>query len=159
MPGVTLDGTAPNQLALTSPIYFEASDRLPPAPHVATVRAAIADARTAQPLAGHMEIVAYDRERTEVIETVPFENGRLTCSFPGDLRLRAVVDGYRPMTLSPILDCEVIYRDIMGGIRRDDLADPAYLERLRAALDEVELSFAMEPLAASPEVASPREPG
>ena len=49
------------------------------------------------------------------------------------------------MILSPILDCGMIYRDIMGGIRKEDLADPAYLDRLRAALDDVELSFALQP--------------
>lgn len=141
---VRVEGSAPDQLAITSPVYFEASDYTPPMPYAAAVHATVIDARTSLPLDGRLQIVAFDKEQTEVLDTMPFEKGHLTCSLRGDLRLRAIVDGYQDMILSPILDCEEIYRDIMGGIRREDLADPAYLDRLRAALDHVELSFPME---------------
>jgi len=56
-----------------------------------------------------------------------------------------VVDGYESQTLSPILDCEPIYRDLLGGIQGPDLADPDYYARLRWALNDVELHFPLLP--------------
>ena len=73
-----------------------------------------------------------------------FSDGACEGRVPGDLRLRAVVEGYEEKTLSPILDCDAIYRELLGGIRSADLADPAYYARLREALDRVELEFALE---------------
>ena len=54
------------------------------------------------------------------------------------------MEGYADAILSPILDFPEIYRTILGGIRRGDLADPAFYARLREALDRVELAFSMK---------------
>jgi len=139
-----VDGSLEKQLAVTSPIYFEGADYQKPEPYPARVRARIFDAETGGALSGEMELVEFARDRVDVVERRGFGNGEFSGQVSGDLRLRAVVEGYKEETLSPILDCDRIYRDLLGGIRSADLADPAYYARLREALDDVALEFAMK---------------
>jgi len=138
---VRVHGSLPQQLAVTSPVYFAAEGDCPPQPHVAQVRASIVDGEGSRPLSGHMELVEFASDRVDVVETRSFGDGLFAGGVPADLRLRARVDGYDEQVLSPILDNERIYRDLLGGIRSTDLADPAYYQRLRQALDHVQLEF------------------
>ena len=139
-----VEGSVDNQLAVTSPIYFEGKDYRNPEPYPIHISARVVDARTGAPLNGTMELLEFSRDRLDVVERRAFRDGHFAGEVPGDLRLRAAVDGYATATLSPILDCERIYRDLLGGIRGPDLADPAYYARLRDALADVELEFALE---------------
>jgi hypothetical protein len=138
-----IEGSVEKQLAVTSPIYFEGKDYRKPEPYPTRIRAHISDAHTGAPLSGKMELIEFAKDRIDVVETREFRDGEFSGEIPGDLRLRAAIDGYEPQTLSPILDCERIYRDLLGGIRGPDLADPDYYARLRRALDEVELNFTL----------------
>ncbi|MBT3342223.1 MAG: CehA/McbA family metallohydrolase [Gemmatimonadetes bacterium] len=143
---VRVEGSIDDQFAITSPFYFEGPEYQAPETHAATVQATVVDAETGRPLDGRLEFVAFDKEQVEVCQTQTFSDGSFNGQVAGDLRLRAVVEGYHDMILSPILDFPEIYREILAGIRREDLADPAYYVKLREALDRVELSFAMNPL-------------
>lgn len=136
-----VEGTLPEQLAVTSPIYAPGAGYRPPRPYPAQVRASVVDASTGAPLAGRMELVEYACDRVDVVEERLFTGGVFQGAVPGDLRLRACVEGYPSQALSPILHCDAIYRDLLGGLRTADLADPAYYARLREALDRVELRF------------------
>ena len=140
-----VEGSVEKQLAVTSPIYFEGSDYRTPEPYPIRIRARISDAHTGAPLSGKMELIEFAKDRIDVVETREFHNGEFSGEIPGDLRLHAVVDGYESQTLSPILDCEPIYRDLLGGIQGPDLADPDYYARLRRALNDVELHFPLLP--------------
>ena len=131
-------------LAVTSPVYFEGSDYRKPNPYPAHIRARISDAHTSAPLSGKMELIEFAKDRIDLAETRKFRSGEFSGEISGDLRLRAVVDGYESQTLSPLLDCEPIYRDLLGGIRGPDLANPDYYARLRQALDDVELDFTLK---------------
>ena len=135
------EGTLPDQLAVTSPIYFAGAEYREPQPYPVRVRAAVVDGRTGASLSGRMELVEFARDRVDVVEERTFREGVFEGRVPGDLRLRTQVEGYAPRVLSPILDYDPLYRDLLGGIRSADLADPAYYERLRRALDRVELRF------------------
>ena len=137
------EGTLDDQLAVTSPIYFAAADYRAPQPYTAQVRATVVDALTGSPLSGSVDLVEYAHDRIDVVEARAFSEGLFQGAVPGDLRLRACVEGYAPQVLSPILHCDALYRDLLGGIRTPDLADPAYYARLRQALDHVELQFEM----------------
>ena len=87
--------------------------------------------------------VRFSHDRVDTVGATSFAGGSLETVVPGDLRLRAVVAGYAPLVLSPILDSPTLYRQLLGGIRSADLADPTYYGRLRQALDRVELHFAL----------------
>ena len=138
---VRIDGTLPQQLAVTSPVYFAAENGRPPQPYIGQVQASIVDDESGRPLSGCMELVEFSSDRVDVVETRSFGDGSFGGGLPADLRLRARVDGYQEQVLSPILDNERIYRDLLGGIRAADLADPAYYQHLRHALDHVRLAF------------------
>ncbi|MFH1569999.1 MAG: CehA/McbA family metallohydrolase [Gemmatimonadota bacterium] len=137
------EGTLEDQLAVTSPVYVGDGAYRPPAPYPAAVRVAVVDAATGRRLDGQMELVEFACDRVEVVEARPICEGAFAGAVPGDLRLRARVEGYAPQVLSPILDHPPLYRDLLGPIRAADLADPAYYERLRRTLDRVELRFEM----------------
>jgi len=141
---VRVDGSLPRQLAVTSPVYFAGADCRQPQPYPAQVRARIVDADDASRLSGTMELVEFAKDRVDVVETRSFAQGSFTGSVAADLRLRARADGYCEQVLSPILDHAPMYRDLLGGIRSTDLADPAYYQQLRQTLDHVELEFRLE---------------
>lgn len=138
-----VDGSVEKQLAMTSPIYLEGEDYRQPKPYPAQVKARIFDAKNGAPLNGTMELVEFSKGQVDVVESREFSDGEFKGSVSGDLRLRAVVKGYKEKVLSPILNCDLIYRNLLGGIRSEDLADAAYYARLREALDDIELEFAM----------------
>ena len=126
------------QVAQTSPIYFRAADFEAPAPVQARARLEIFDAKTNQPLAAVVEVVDYGYQRAEVLKRYNAPAGRLTLSAPARYRLRVSAPGYEPRLLSFLLDWSPLIDDLLMPLRREQLLDWGFHERIRAVLQKVE---------------------
>lgn len=133
-----------NQVAISSPYYFRTADFQSPQPPTAKVKITAVDKETRTPLNGKFEIFDYlsdDSASIDEFTTSKLDGAEINCS--PLMRIKALVEGYRPQTKSLFFDTQ-IYDEFIYPLRRVDQLDPQYYERLRQALQNLELSFELE---------------
>jgi hypothetical protein len=129
------------QRAITSAFYF--GPYQPPAPVSAQVHAKLRDARSGALLKGSVTEVAYAGTLGRTGKRHHLQTGEGHLIMPGTVRLRAEVEGYQPVDLSPVVDNP----KLMGMITRlsdSDLLDWATFERTRQEFSNIELEFKLE---------------
>lgn len=136
-------GNERTQQAVTGAFWFEAPGHPRPEPVRPRVQVRLLDAETGKPLSGTL---------TEITQFGPLPRpgtqhqvvgGKLTCTVPGTVRLRAEVPGYEPRTLSPFLDSPEVVRFITG-LDDQTLLEWETYERLRELLGDLQLTFSMK---------------
>jgi hypothetical protein len=133
-------GSNANQIALTNPIYFEASDYRAPQPTPAQVTAVISDAATGQSLDGVCEVIRMVGRSAVKLSQHEFKNGKLTLRAPATARLQVRVPGYAPLTKSIFADCAPLL-EMALQMRSEQLLDWQTFEETKRRLAAVQLEF------------------
>lgn len=132
------------QQAVTGAFFFTSKDTTPPAPTPATIHARILDALTNQPLPGTLTEISFIGPVPEIHQTHPTRAGTATLQIDATRRLTASAPGYRPLTLSPFLDFRPL-RQTVTEFDDEDLLNWQTFEKIRQLLNEITLTFRLEP--------------
>lgn len=133
-------GDVQRQRAISGAFFFDATPHQPPAPVPARVRVTVLDRVTGERLPASVTEVAFQGPQPVEGRKHSLPDGEETVTVPAWTRLRAEAIGYRPLTLSPVLDDP----ELLGFITRlaaEDLVKWETFERVRTLLGEVNLTF------------------
>lgn len=136
-------GDERSQQAITGAFWFDSPGHQAPEPVRPKLNIKLADAETGEPLAGTLTEVTLAGALQRPGRQHPVRDGRLVCTVPGTVRLRAEVPGYEPKILSPFLDSPELVRFITS-LDDQALLDWGSYERLRELLGGLELTFQMQ---------------
>ncbi len=136
-------GGSKKKMAISDAFYFDDGAYRPPPAVRPRVHAQIVDAQSGEPLSGSLTEVAYYGTIGRDGNRHSIRNGEGRLSVPGTARLRAEVDGYIPVVLSPILDNPQLM-DLITGLGDTDLLNWKTFERIRSQLSDVELIFKLQ---------------
>ncbi|MBN2327816.1 MAG: carboxypeptidase regulatory-like domain-containing protein [Candidatus Omnitrophica bacterium] len=135
------------QVAISSPFYFrkqfQPGGRFPhPEPVHAHVTGSVIDASTGEKLAAKIELIEYDLHGGSVVKTASASEASFEFDCPPTWRIRASADGYRPQIKSLFFDSP-IYPELILPLRRTNQLDPRYYEKIKAALQNIRIDFAL----------------
>lgn len=132
------------QQAITGAFFLDAEAFHPPKPVPVRVAVRFLDRKSGQPLEGTAHAVRFfgPISRAEGIHEVPLTG--TTLELPGSVRLQARVEGYQPLTLSPILDSPQLLRKITE-LTPLQLEQWQTFEEIRSMLGELSLEFRLIP--------------
>jgi hypothetical protein len=138
-------GSNANQIALTNPIYFEASAYRQPQPTPAQVSAVITDEATGQTLQGVCEVIQMVGRAAVKQSQQAFKNGKLTLKAPATARLQMRVPGYAPLMKSIFADYAPLL-EMTLKMRSEQLLDWQTFEETKRRLAAVQLEFRLAKL-------------
>ncbi len=137
-------GSGDRQAAISSPFYFHPPDFTPPKPVQATAQGAITDAQTGKKLNAVIDIIDYRKINPKTIQTKSIKDGAYIIQCPATARLRASAKGCKSQTKSIFFDDPTLYKNLILPLNREDMLDPAYYEKIKMALQNIHLDFALE---------------
>jgi len=136
-------GTEKTQIAISSPIFFQTAAYKPPVPATAIVKATVEDA-AGKKLDGTVRAIEFSVTGSREVSKAEFKNGAFMIKCPADCRIEISAPGFETQSKSLFLDVEEIYDEMFLPIRRAQLIDDAFYEKVRRALENVELKIKME---------------
>ncbi|UCF37303.1 MAG: CehA/McbA family metallohydrolase, partial [Acidobacteriota bacterium] len=130
------------QQAITGAFFLDPSEFHPPEPVPVRVAVNISDRETGQPLEGTAHEIRFlgPVSRKEGSHLVPKQGALL--EIPGTVRLQVEVEGYQPLTLSPILDSPQLLERI-ADLTPEQLEEWRIFEEIRTLLGELRLEFSL----------------
>jgi len=141
---VRVRGTDPlGHFACTSPIWFETPDRKPVEAAQSHIVATVTGADGAK-LSGTVRVIEYSALERKELAKKEFKDGAFELDCPASARLEISAAGHEQQLLSPFLHGP-IYAKLFSGIRRADLLNPEFYDRVRAELANVPLTVNMKP--------------
>ena len=135
-------GEAEKRIAVSGAFYFS-KEHQQPAQVPARVRVEILDRESNRPLAGTIREMLFEGTIPHPGKRHRIEPGGGELVVPGTVRLQAQSKGYRPLILSPFLDCPELVQTVTG-LSDSDLLEWGTFERLREQLTQVHLVFRLE---------------
>jgi len=136
-------GNRNTQSAISGAFFLDPAAYQAPEPVHPRVRVGIEDAQTGNPLSGVITEVQYFGPVGQSGPAHAVKAGETTLQVPGTVRLRAEVDGYAPLVLSPFFDSpELVSR--ITGLTDDELGDWKTFEEIREMLNQVTLKFRLK---------------
>jgi hypothetical protein len=139
------DDPRQQQRAFTGAFFFDGVDYEPPASVPARVRVRLQDAETGEILKGELCEVAFSGPIPLELTRRELTNGEVQFEMDATHRVRAEVEGYESLTLSPFLDFPILL-DTVTGLEADDLLEWGTFKRIRELLGDVSLVFEMRKL-------------
>jgi hypothetical protein len=137
-------GDPVRQRAISGAFFFESANHQPPLPALARAQISLRDAVTGAPLSGSITEVYGINDPPRHGQRHPVHLGKAELQVQGTARLRAEVDGYRAVTLSPFLDHPPLV-EFITGLAAEDLLNWKTFERTRDLLNAVTLDYRLEP--------------
>jgi hypothetical protein len=137
-----LGSDAQRQHAISGAFFFNGKDFQPPSPVPAQVKILLQDAATGAKLNGTVTEISFHGTLPRAGKNHSI-TGETSLQIPGTARLRAEVPGYKPMTLSPILDNPALVKFITE-LSAEDLLDWNTYERIKEMLGNTTLVFRLE---------------
>ncbi|HTL58543.1 MAG TPA: CehA/McbA family metallohydrolase [Candidatus Limnocylindrales bacterium] len=136
-------GEAENRIAISGAFYLGKEPHRPVEPVPARVRVEMQDAESGRPLSGTINEIRFEGTIPRAGKRHRIEPGGGELVVPGTVRLQAQSKGYRPLTLSPVLDNPELVQTVTG-LSDSDLLDWNTFDRFREQLGKVHLVFRLK---------------
>jgi hypothetical protein len=134
------------QVGISSPFYFRSDDFTKPEAWMALARYTILDAKTKKPVEARVisspgkTLPEENVFRFQQVE--PKSQGSIGCPAHHYLHVRA--EGYQATSKNLILDVPEIYNELLLPLKREDILNPDYYQKLRDAIQGIHLDIELE---------------
>ncbi|HVJ06955.1 MAG TPA: CehA/McbA family metallohydrolase [Acidisarcina sp.] len=139
-------GSQRNQYAISNPIYFEAPGFQTPPPARANVELQVVASGSGKPLDGSYEILNMIGRESTLLSKGEFTGGRVTFNAPATARIRVRASGYESAMKSIFIDTPALLNSTLE-MQLAELLDWATFEKVKKALDQIQLKCEMQPSA------------
>ncbi len=133
--------TGKRQVAITSPFYFRSDDYKAPTAEIALVKGVIKDSQSGEKLDAAIELVEFNQNNVCVIETIQVNDGAIDIQCSATFRLRIKAPGYKEQIKSIFFDDPNLYTDLILPLKRTDMLDAEYYNRIKTSLQNITLDF------------------